>query len=106
MISISAAALILTFATSAPKTTIFGDVITSWSDYGHGQYTLVDAEGMSFDQADLGLYTYFNSWGIQLITVMLELRNGIKGAAREIKVTPSRYRLPAQLRRVFGVVSR
>ena len=102
MISISAAALILTFATSAPKTTIFGDVITSWSDYGHGQYTLVDAEGMSFDQADLGLYTYFNSWvdGYARLTLtgssssISEAYLKMKGLPHDVSITIGKFYKP------------
>ena len=46
-----------------------------------------------------------SKWGIQLITVMLKLFNGIRDTTSRSKSPPSRGRLPAQLRRVSGVMS-
>jgi len=47
-----------------------------------------------------------HKWGIQLNAVMVKLCNGIRYTASAIKIAPSRGRLPSQLRRIYGVVSR
>ena len=70
----------------------------------HGDPT-DDGEAFARD-AETGIDAIFSKWGIQLNAVMIKLCNGIRYTASAIKIAPSRGRLPSQLRRIYGVVSR